>query len=119
MQPILWVLLALLHIGPAAALFAPRMLTTLYGVAASSDNYALLQHRAALFLVIVVIAFWAAFDPSVRRLSSVAVGISMVGFLFVYWTAGAPPSLRSIAIADVVGLPVLALASYLAWTAQT
>jgi hypothetical protein len=44
----------------------------------------------------------------------VAVAISMLSFLVMYWLDGAPASLKSIAIADIAGLPFL---SYAGWSA--
>jgi hypothetical protein len=115
LQSISWGLLAAIHILPALALFRPVLISTLYGVEPSNPLFLLLPHRAALFLVIVVIAIWAAFDPGSRKLASVAVGLSMISFLLLYWQAGSPAALRSIAIADVAGLPVLAFAAWKAW----
>ena len=107
-----WSLLALIHVLPAIALIRPSLLTTLYGVESDSPAFTLLWHRAALFAVILLICCWAALRPEVRQLASVAVAISMIGFLLIYWAQGMPANLRSIAIADLVGLPALA---FVAW----
>jgi hypothetical protein len=115
MQRIAWVLLALLHLLPALAAVRPAMLTRLYGVTAADASYPLLQHRAALFGVVLVIALWAAFDPGVRRLASVAGALSMVSFLAIWWASGAPAALRPIAVADLIGLPILAYATWKAY----
>jgi hypothetical protein len=109
-----WIILALIHVLPALALFLPRLITKLYGITGDSSTFLLLHHRAALFFAIFVICLWAAFDPGSRRLSVVAVAISMLSFLVMYWLAGAPASLKSIAIADIAGLPFLA---YVGWSA--
>jgi hypothetical protein len=100
-----WLLLALIHALPAIALIRPSLLTMLYGVEPTSPTYTLLWHRAA---VILLICCWAAFRPEVRQLAAVSVAISMVGFLIIYWVQGMPADLRTIAIADLVGLPALA-----------
>ncbi|WP_426168053.1 hypothetical protein [Sandarakinorhabdus sp. DWP1-3-1] len=91
------------------------MITRLYGVAPGGSGFLLLHHRAALFLVVVVICCWAIADPAVRRLAAVATAISMVGFLVLYAQAGRPPALRTIAIADLVGLLPLVLVAWLAF----
>ncbi|MDE1467345.1 hypothetical protein [Aurantiacibacter sp. D1-12] len=117
-ERVLWALLALLHVVPAFALLRPSLISQLYGVDAGGPVFALLHHRAALFLVVFVVALWAAIDPAVRKLASIAVSISVVSFLVIYWQAGAPVSLRTIAIADLVGLPILACATWLAWRAR-
>lgn len=49
-----WALLALVHITPALALFAPSLLTKLYSVEAGNPLFLLMQQRAALFLTVVV-----------------------------------------------------------------
>ena len=48
------------------------------------------------------------FDPDSRKLGSIVLVISMVGFLLVYARAGLMPGeLRKIAVADMVGLVTL------------
>ena len=110
-----WALLGLLHVLPALALFRPSWIERLYGAQAGSNSFLLLHHRAALFLAIVAICIWAIFRPEVRPLASVAVAISMISFIVIWWMAGTPPSLKTIAVADMVGLPILA---YVAWQAS-
>ncbi len=110
-----WAVLGLVHLLPAIALFRPSLIGALYGVDPGSATFLLLHHRAALFLVVLVVCIWAALRPEVRQLASVAVAISMVSFLWLYAAAGQPPALRQIAIADLVGLPFLAVAAWLAF----
>jgi hypothetical protein len=110
-----WLLLGLIHALPAIALIRPSLLTTLYGVDPTSPAYTLLWHRAALFAVVLLICCWAAFRPEVRRLAAVAVAISMVGFLMIFWIQGMPANLQAIAIADAIGLPILAFAGWSAF----
>ena len=112
---ICWAALGLIHLLPAIALVRPSMIGTLYGVEAGSTTFLLLHHRAALFLVVLVICIWAVFRPEVRPLASVGVGISMLSFLWLYVTAGQPPALRQIAVADLIGLPFLAIAAWQAF----
>jgi hypothetical protein len=109
-----WLFLALIHALPAIALVRPSLLTSLYGVEPSAPAYALLWHRAALFAVVLLMCCWAAVRPEVRKLAAVAVAISMIGFLVIYWVQGMPANLRTIALADLVGLPALA---FVAWSA--
>ncbi len=110
-----WGVLALIHLSPAAALFVPSLITKLYGIPAGSDAFTLLHHRAALFLVIFIGCIWAIFDPDVRRFAVVGTALSMLGFLAIYIMGGQPDALRSIAIADGIGLPFLAYAAWLAF----
>ena len=111
-----WALLALIHLLPALALVRPSLIERLYGVAPGGDVFLLLHHRAALFAAVAASAAWAAFDPAARPLAALVVGISMVGFIAVYAFGGAPVGLRSIAIADLVGLPALLYVAWRAWT---
>ncbi len=112
---ICWAVLGLIHLLPAVALVRPSMITTLYGIASGSAELLLLQHRAALFLCVLVICVWAALRPEVRQLASVVVATSMLSFLWLYAAAGQPPVLRQIAIVDLLGLPLLATAAWLAF----
>lgn len=112
-----WLILALIHLMPALALVRPALLGALYGVTPGSTSFLLLHHRAALFSVIVVVCVWAALDASTRQLASVAVAISMVSFLMIYLAGRSPASLRTIAIADTVGLPFLIFVAWRAFTA--
>jgi hypothetical protein len=109
-----WIVLALVHLTPALALFAPSLLTRLYGIESSDPLHLLMHHRAALFLAVLAACIWCAIDPAPRKLGVVVVAISMVGFLALYLANGSPPLLRQIFIADLVGLPALA---YVGWKA--
>jgi hypothetical protein len=117
LQKALWLVLAAIHFLPALAFFRPATLTTLYGVAADDQLYLLMQHRAALFLAVFVACLWAAFMPEGRKLAVVIVAVSMLSFLVLYAMAGAPEGLRTIAIADLVGLPALAGVAWFAFRA--
>jgi hypothetical protein len=113
-ERIAWGLLAVVHITPALALFAPSLLTRLYGVQRGEPLFLLMHHRAALFLAIFVACVWCAIDPHPRKLGVVVVAISMVSFLALYIANGSPPALKQIAVADLIGLPAFA---YVAWKA--
>lgn len=112
-ERIRWGLLAAIHAVPALAAFRPALLTRLYGVDQGESSFILLQHRAALFLVVMIVCGWAAVAPAVRPLA-VAAAISMISFLLLFHAAGMPPALRTIAIADWIGLAPLL---YVVWRA--
>lgn len=116
-ERIAWGLLALLQLAPALALANPALITRLYGVGREDAAFLLLQHRAALFLAVVIICLWAMFDPASRRLACAAVAISMLSFLLLYGLGDQPAALRSIAIMDLVGAPMLAFAAWRAFSA--
>ena len=116
MTKIAWLALAGVHVAPAAVLVRPSLTMRLYGVAPADDVGVLVVHRGALFLGIVVLAAWAAFDPAARRAASVATAIGVVGFLLVYARAGLPAgALRTIAVADLVALAPLGIVLRDAW----
>ena len=117
-EAVAWIVLALIHATPAFALFQPALLTRLYGVEQGTPLFLFMQHRAALFLAVVVICLWSIVDPGARRLAVVAVAISMVAFLAIYVKAGMPNALQSIALADAVGIPFLAFAAWRAFVAS-
>ena len=113
MQRIAWAFLVALHLLPIVPLFRPALLGKMYGVAPGSVMTPLLQHRAALFLAVAAVCLLALFDPASRRAAALVVGISMGTFLTLYVLHGAPAPLRTIALADVIGLPFLL---YVIWT---
>ena len=112
-----WALLTLIHALPALALFRPALLTQMYGVEAGRTTYLLLHHRAALFLGVFVLCAWSVFAAAPRPAAAAMTAISMLTFLLLYWQAGSPPALRTIAVADLLGLPALGLVMWAAFRA--
>jgi len=110
-----WTGLGLIHLTPAVALVQPALISRLYRVPPGSATFLLLHHRAALFLVIVLVCAWAVWRPDVRPLASAAVATSMLSFLWLFAAAGQPAALRQIALVDLAGLPLLAVAAWLAF----
>jgi hypothetical protein len=79
----------------------------------------LLQHRAALFLAVLAACAVAAFHVPSHKLATLVVAISMLTFLWLYLHGGSPERLRTIFIADLVGLAPLALVAWDAWLRPT
>ena len=96
-------------------MFRTQLLTSLYGVEPGGQVFLLLQHRAGLFLAVAAACVFAAFVPEGRGLASVVTAISMISFLVLYAFGGMPEHLRRIALVDLAGLPVLAIATWFAW----
>ena len=115
-ERIAWGVLALIHLSPAVALFVPSLITKLYGVSADSDTFTLLHHRAALFAVVLLGCIWAIFDSDVRKLVTIGAAISMLSFITIYYMGGQPASLKSIAIADLIGVPFLLFVGWKAFS---
>lgn len=113
---IAWGLLAATHVMPALVFFRPEMTARLYDIAPTGDIGLLLVHRGALFAAVCAAAVFALFDTEARRLASLVLAISIVGFLIVYLRAGAPTgALRTIAIVDLIALAPLAFVLWAAW----
>ena len=112
MQSISWLILALIHLLPALAFFRPAALNKLYSIEQDNPLLLLIRHRAALFLAVFIACLWAVLRPEARQLAAIVTTISMLGFLWLYWRAGAPKSLRTIALVDIIGLPFLAFALF-------
>lgn len=109
--------LALIHLQPAVMLFRPQAIGKLYRIDAGGPLHALLHHRAALFGIVILVCLWAIVDPAVRRLAVAVIATSMLSFLAVYWQSGSPGALKSIALVDMAGLPLLAFAAWRAFAA--
>lgn len=114
-----WLLLVLIHASPAAAFFAPGLIERLYAVPPTGEIGLMLQHRAALFLAVLAACAVAAFHAPSRRLATLVVAISMLTFLWLFLRGGSPERLRTIFIADLIGLAPLALVSWDAWLRPT
>lgn len=111
-----WLILAAIHAMPAAVLAKPGLTRSLYGVEPDGPAGILIVHRGALFLAVLAVALFAAFDPGARRAASLVVGISVVGFLVVYAAMGLPAGpLRTVALVDAAALIPLALVIRRAW----
>lgn len=117
LQRIAWLTLAAVHFMPALAFFRPTSLQALYRIAPDNPLFLLMHHRAALFFGVFVACLIAAFHAPSRPLAAAITAISMLAFLWLYYRAGSPLPLRTIAIVDIIGLPALAYAVYVAFRA--
>ncbi len=112
-----WLLLAAVHLLPALVGFSPGLGAKLYGLTATGDLAVVLTHRGLLFLAVLLACLGAAVDPASRRLASVVVTVSVVGFL-VTWARGATRGgpLKRVALVDLLALPPLGIAVFAAWS---
>ena len=115
--PYLFGALTLIHILPAMALLMPGRLSALYGFeAGDSVLTTLLQHRALLFGLVAGALIWAIFTPSVRWPVLIGTVISMAGFIIIAAARGETGgALRSIVVADLVGLVIALIAAMILW----
>ncbi len=111
-----WFALAGIHAAPAAGAFSPALVERLYGVAPGGALGVLLSHRGGLFLAILTLTIWAAFEPGARRAAAAATAVSVISFLVLYTRAGLPEGpLRTIARVDAFALLPLAIVAFDAW----
>ncbi|MBI1392734.1 MAG: hypothetical protein GC152_08340 [Alphaproteobacteria bacterium] len=122
MEPVVriaWLSIALVHAAPAAVAFAPGLVERLYGVQPTGETGILLIHRGMLFLAVFLASVLACIDYSGRRIASMVVSVSVIGFLLVYVRAGMPSGpLKSIAIADLIALAPLCVILFDAWISE-
>jgi hypothetical protein len=111
-----FLLLSFLHLVPSAAFVAPKLIRRLYGIDPDGTLGVLLSHRAGLFVAVAAAALFAAISMEGRRLATIVLTISMLGFLLTYVRAGAPSGpLRTIALMDMIGLLPLTFVAYASW----
>ena len=105
-----WLVLAAIHVLPAAGLVSASLRHRLYGVDPSGDIAILLAHRALLFGAIVVVSLVAAILEPWRPTAVLIVSVSVISFLIVYMLGGSPAGpLRQIALVDGAALLLLAI----------
>ncbi len=112
LQLVCWLALAAVHLTPALASVRPSLLTQLYRLQPENPLFLLMQHRAALFAAVVVACVVAAFHIPSRPLALALTGISMGSFLILWFAAGSPAPLRTIARVDLFGLVPLAIVAF-------
>jgi len=103
-----WLALVLVHAAPALAAFSPALRKRLYGADESQTLAIMLAHRGALFLAVAAACAYAAFEPAARPLASIVTGVSVLSYLLIYVSHGAPKgALRTVAIIDAIALAPL------------
>ena len=112
--PLAFAVVGIIHLLPIAPVFAPEMLSRLYGISPTDTTLlVLMRHRALLLALVGILCLWASWSASARPAALLAAAINVVGFLGFYALYGAPVgALRTIALADLVAIPPLA---YAAW----
>jgi hypothetical protein len=111
---IAFVALAVVHLLPAAPIFAPDALVRLYGVAPTDSTLILiLRHRAVLLALVGALCLWAAVSESTRPAALVAASLNLASFLAFYLLhASFAGPLRTVALVDAVALIPLAVAAW-------
>lgn len=115
LSPVLFWLLAIIHILPALSGLSTSRMAGLYGIDAGNETLmTLLQHRALLFGVIAAACIYAAHEPSVRWPVLIGTATSMAGFIIVAAMRGTMSSaLNKIVIVDAAGCVIALFAAAL------
>ncbi len=108
----LLVILGLIHLLPAVGAVGPDKLAAMYSVTLQDPNLVILmRHRAILFGLLGAFLIYAAFYPALQPPAFVAVGVSMVSFILIAYSADSyNDAIKKVVISDVVGLVLLVVA---------
>lgn len=110
LETVCWLLLALIHLTPALAFFKPDLIQKLYGIDKHNPLFAILHHRAALFLSVFLVLIWAACDVQIRPVAGSIATVSMISFIYIYHKYQQPAQLKRIYQFDLFGLIPLSIA---------
>ena len=113
--PILFWLIAIIHVLPALSGLSGSRLASLYGIEQGNDTLmTLLQHRAVLFVFVAAACIYAAHNPSARWAVLIGAVISMASFIVISFLRGTTSgALQKIIVVDAIGLVIAALAAVL------
>ncbi len=105
------VIVGIIHLLPLSGVLGAERLASLYGLAFTEPNLAvLMRHRAVLFGLLGVCLVYAAFQPRLQTLAFVAGFASVLSFLWLAWSVGGyNPQLARVVLADAVALVCLVI----------
>ena len=113
--PILFWLIAIIHIITAVSGVSGARLANLYGIEQGNETFmTLLQHRAVLFGFVGAACIYAAHNPPARWAVLIGAVIAMASFIIIAALRGTTSgALSKIIIVDAIGLVIAALAAIL------
>lgn len=99
----------IINLLPTIGVAGAGWLRSLYGFEiANPDLEILLRHRAVLFGILGVLLLAAALHPGLRDVAALVAGASMASFIAIAIIVGGyGPSIRTVVIADIIGLLAL------------
>ena len=105
-------LVGVINFLPIVGILSLDKINQAYGLSIDDNNLAiLLRHRALLFGLIGGFVIYSVFKPQYQIASIVLAAISMLGYLYFFWSIGdSNPVLLKIAQADIVGIVLLIVA---------
>lgn len=108
-------LVGIINLLPVTGVLSLDRINQIYGLSVADDNLAiLLRHRALLFGLIGGFIIYSVFNPQYQNVAIVFAVISLIGYLFFFWSIGGFNSeLIKVAQIDIVGLVFLLAAGVL------
>jgi hypothetical protein len=105
------VVVAIIHLLPLSGVIGSERLSSLYGMAFSEPNIAILmRHRAVLFGLLGLFLLFAAFTPRFQVAAFVVGSVSVVSFLWLaYSVGGYNAAIGRVVTADIVALVCLVI----------
>ena len=105
-------LVGVINFLPIVGILSLDKINQAYGLSIDDNNLAiLLRHRALLFGLIGGFVIYSVFKPQYQIASIVLAAISMLGYLYFFWSIGdSNTALLKIAQADIVGIVLLIFA---------
>jgi hypothetical protein len=105
------VVVAIIHLLPLSGVIGSERLASLYGIAFSEPNIAILmRHRAVLFGLLGLFLLFAAFTPRFQVAAFVVGLVSVVSFLWLaYSVGGYNAAIGRVVTADIVALVCLVI----------
>jgi hypothetical protein len=112
---LLFLLAALINLGPVVGVLSASRLQSLYGIALEDANLVILmRHRAVLFGIVGSLVAASAFHAPLRPVGVAAGMLSMLAFVVIAWLVGdANAQLRRVVAIDLVGSAFLLAAALL------
>jgi len=109
---VLLFLVGVINFLPIFGVLSLDKINQAYGLSVSDNNLAvLLRHRALLFGLIGGFVIYSVFNPQYQTVAIILAGLSMLGYLFFFYSIGDSNSaLLKIAQVDMVGVVLLVLA---------
>ncbi|MEX1665216.1 hypothetical protein [Zhongshania arctica] len=112
---ILLFIVGLINFVPVIGVMSADRLSNAYSIElVGNDIVVLMRHRALLFGIIGGFILYSVFNPSYQIAAVIMAAISMLGFLYFVCAVGDyNGAIAKVAIIDLVGIAILAIAAVL------
>ena len=112
---ILLFIVGLINFVPVIGVMSADRLSNAYSIElVGNDIVVLMRHRALLFGIIGGFILYSVFNPSYQIAAMIMAAISMLGFLYFVCAVGDyNGDIAKVAIIDLVGIAILAIAAIL------